>query len=401
MDKVRPVEAALLIGVLSVMLNPFLPDIRLGNLTLHLSPVDVVFLLVALSSPIFRWEGVKYLLLRNRTYYLLSGLFLLSVLISALLSPNPTTSLKEVVQLSGYLWILPLILAYDPHIPWVYRAGGRILVLVSTLVLLPYFYVLGWVRFNPFNLHPNPTGFLFALFSVVLAHYGHTTYSLLSVLLTSMTFSRSAMGALFSAFLLKGVIDGKGRIFNLSVAVVTAALLFVSPYALRGFLNVRDYINSHVFPTEKNEREFKPPIDVVRGKSYEILRLLMWEATYEMWKKRPITGIGLGRYREEWKAECNRGELPDRVCTKWVENVDPHNVFVQILGETGVLGFVTFTAFLIFLFVRVAGNTLSLTVLVMTLLFALLQPFPLFTRNLAPLVWLLLFYGGAIRWKGD
>ncbi len=401
MDKVRPVETALLIGILSVVLNLLVPDVRIGSFTLHLSPVDAIFLLVALSSTVFRWEGVKYVLTRNRAYYLLSGLFLSAVLLSALLSPAPLPSLKETFQIAAYLWILPLILAYDPDIPWVYRIGGKVLVLLSALVLLPYFYVLGWARFNPFNLHPNPTGFLFALFSVVLAHYGYTAYSLLSVILTSMTFSRSAMGSLFSAFVLKGAVERGKRAFNFASAIVTVALLFASPYALRGFLNLRTYVNSHVLHTEGYERKYKPPIDVVRGESYEVLRLLMWEATYRMWEKRPLTGIGFGRYREEWKAQCRKGDLPKKVCTKWVENVDPHNLFVQILGETGVLGFLTFSIFLIFLFLRVAGNPLSLTVLIMTLLFSLLQPSPLFTRNLAPLVWLLLFYGGVVRWKGD
>ena len=140
---------------------------------------------------------------------------------------------------------------------------------------------------------------------------------------------------------------------------------------------------------------------MVRGKSYEILRVLMWKATYDMWRKRPLVGIGFGRYREEWREECSRGELPKEVCTKWVENVDPHNVFVQVLSETGVLGATTFLLLLLFVLLRVLREPLSLTVFLMTLLFGLLQPFPLFTRNLAPLVWLLLFYGGVVKWKGS
>ena len=401
MDKVRPVEAALLIGVLSVVLNPFAPRVEMGSITIHLSPVDMVFLAVGASALLLRWREARGILQRNRTYFLLSGLFLLSVLLSALLSPHPAVSLKDTVQVTGYLWVLPFVLAYSPNVPWVYRNGGKVLVLLSSLLLLPYFYLYGWVRFNPFNLHPNFTGFLFALFAVVLAHYGSTTLSVLSVLITSMTFSRSAMGSLFSALILKGFLTRRRMAFYLTSALLTATLLFVSPYALRGFLVARDYVRNHVLPVAAQEEEFKPAIGVVRGKSYEILRVLMWKATYDMWRKRPLVGIGFGRYREEWREECSRGELPKEVCTKWVENVDPHNVFVQVLSETGVLGATTFLLLLLFVLLRVLREPLSLTVFLMTLLFGLLQPFPLFTRNLAPLVWLLLFYGGVVKWKGS
>lgn len=369
---------------------------------MHVSPVDVIFLFLGISAIVLKRHESMEIVKGNRRYYALSGLFLLTVLLSAILSPGPLTPLKELIQLAGYMWIIPLILAYRPDVPRVYVLGAKAIVIFAAVILIPYFYLFGWVRFNPFNIHANPTGFLFALFTVILAHYGRTWLAVLSSVVTSFTFSRSAMGALFASFLFKGSMEKGRRMLNFSLGILSIFLLFTSPYMLRGFVAVKSYIRD-VIPVSKAEkqRDYKPPIDVLRGKSYEIVRVLIWEASLKMWEHRPLTGIGFGRYEEEWKVSCETDELPDRLCTKWVRNVDAHNVFIQVLSETGVLGFITFVLLFTFIAVRLVGSPLALIVLFMTFLFGLLQPFPLFTRNLAPIVWLLLFHGGVIRWKRE
>ena len=398
MDRVRPVETALLIGLLLIVLNVLNPLVELGRIIVHISPVDVVFALVGASALVFRRRESLALIRRNSTYYLLSGLFITSVLLSALLSPHRAVPLRESAQLIAYLWILPLILAYEPNVPWVYRTGAKVLTVVGAFLLFPYFYFFGWVRFNPFNIHANITGFLFALFSLILTHYGETGMAALSTVVASFTFSRAALGSLFSTLLMKGFLERKRWLPHLSLAALSVALLFASPYALRGFIKVRDHIKSKLVKVEGGIG-YKPPIDVLRGKGYEMIRVLMWESSLKMWEEKPLTGIGLGRFREEWESECREGKLPDRLCVKWVGNVDPHNVFLHVISETGIVGLTTFLLLFAFVAFRVAGNSLALSVLVMTFLFALLQPFPLFIRNLAPIVWLLLFYGGVIRWR--
>jgi len=402
MDRLRPSETALLIGILSVVLNVLGLSVPVGSISLHVSPVDVIFLFLGISAIVLKRHESMEIVKGNRRYYALSGLFLLTVLLSAILSPGPLTPLKELIQLAGYMWIIPLILAYRPDVPRVYVLGAKAIVIFAAVILIPYFYLFGWVRFNPFNIHANPTGFLFALFTVILAHYGRTWLAVLSSVVTSFTFSRSAMGALFASFLFKGSMEKGRRMLNFSLGILSIFLLFTSPYMLRGFVAVKSYIRD-VIPVSKAEkqRDYKPPIDVLRGKSYEIVRVLIWEASLKMWEHRPLTGIGFGRYEEEWKVSCETDELPDRLCTKWVRNVDAHNVFIQVLSETGVLGFITFVLLFTFIAVRLVGSPLALTVLFMTFLFGLLQPFPLFTRNLAPIVWLLLFHGGVIRWKRE
>ncbi len=401
MDRLRPSETALLIGVLSVVLNVLGLSVPVGGIPVYVSPVDTVFLILGLSAVLLKGNEVLEILRNNRIYYALSGLFLLSALFSALLSPDPLPPLKEVLQLAGYMWVIPLILAYRPDVQRVYVLSARAVVIFAAVILIPYFYLFGWVRFNPFNIHANPTGFLFALFTVILAHYGRTWLAVLSSVVTSFTFSRSALGALFASFLFKGYVEKNRRMLNFSLGILSILLLFASPYVLRGFVAVRSYISTTLISTDKGEGKRKPPIDVIRGRNYEILRLLMWEASLKMWQNRPLTGIGPGRYAEQWEASCEADKLPDRLCSPPVKNVDAHNVFIQVLSETGILGFATFILLFIFITVRIVGNPLALTVLFMTFLFGLLQPFPLFTRNLAPIVWLLLFHGGVIRWKRE
>jgi len=74
-------------------------------------------------------------------------------------------------------------------------------------------------------------------------------------------------------------------------------------------------------------------------------RLILWDKTYHLIKKRPVTGVGMGN----WQVH-----LPDATLSGLWRGEDlnytfqrPHNDFLWILSETGIIGF---NLFLIFLF---------------------------------------------------
>ncbi len=68
-------------------------------------------------------------------------------------------------------------------------------------------------------------------------------------------------------------------------------------------------------------------------------RLLFWRAGIEMFKDHPIIGVGVGQFRYQFK---------NYVTVTHLREPDTHNIFIEQLAETGVIGF---TIFLLVLFV--------------------------------------------------
>src|SRR5260221_114141 len=69
----------------------------------------------------------------------------------------------------------------------------------------------------------------------------------------------------------------------------------------------------------------------------EVGRLAVWQAAATLFFGHPFLGVGYGNYRFLY-ADFIRGAEPGRL--------DAHNLYLQLLAETGVVGFLTFTILL-------------------------------------------------------
>ena len=75
---------------------------------------------------------------------------------------------------------------------------------------------------------------------------------------------------------------------------------------------------------------------VSEGEDTMGLRYALWEAAIRMFKEKPVTGVGIGIYR--FLVPLYSQDLPFiRGRSIWV-----HNTYIQILVETGIVGFVLF-----------------------------------------------------------
>jgi O-antigen ligase len=75
---------------------------------------------------------------------------------------------------------------------------------------------------------------------------------------------------------------------------------------------------------------------VIEGSDTMGLRYDLWTAAWRMFKEKPITGVGIGVYR--WIVpQYSRDLLYIRDRNIWV-----HNTYIQILAETGIVGFILF-----------------------------------------------------------
>jgi O-antigen ligase len=76
-----------------------------------------------------------------------------------------------------------------------------------------------------------------------------------------------------------------------------------------------------------------------RDTSETDIRLDLWDAAIRMTEDHLITGVGIGEYRNRLP-DYGRGKAEGK-------NAGAHNMYLQILAETGIIGFGLFMALLI------------------------------------------------------
>lgn len=79
-------------------------------------------------------------------------------------------------------------------------------------------------------------------------------------------------------------------------------------------------------------------------------RLLMWRSAFQMFQDHPLLGVGMGHYEKAYQTRYILPEAKER--TQW----HAHNNIMQMLGERGALGAVTFCGmWLYFMFFSLHG----------------------------------------------
>ena len=71
------------------------------------------------------------------------------------------------------------------------------------------------------------------------------------------------------------------------------------------------------------------------------LRYSLWEAGWKMWLDHPINGVGVGQYNSNLLQYMQLIGGPER------GGLSPHNTYVHVLSETGIVGFFLFMAMLV------------------------------------------------------
>lgn len=96
---------------------------------------------------------------------------------------------------------------------------------------------------------------------------------------------------------------------------------------------------------------FNARMATVADKSYQSNseRILMWNSAWKMFNDNPIAGVGLGQYAEKYQTEYISPEAKER------GQGHAHNNFLQLLAETGLIGFLSFC----FMFGAIIFNTLK------------------------------------------
>jgi O-antigen ligase len=167
--------------------------------------------------------------------------------------------------------------------------------------------------------HPSylPIGFLLFL-----------TFIIFSVFITG---ERMALLLTLASF----IIIFFGLILDKKITIKTAILICL--------LNIGGVVLFVLYFPEISERSLHSSIiKILNWKTSDYGYI--WKTSYEVWMQSPFFGVGLHKYREACYSLADAGLIS-------IKNIDPgalcfhpHNITLQLLSETGIIGFVLFYA---------------------------------------------------------
>lgn len=138
------------------------------------------------------------------------------------------------------------------------------------------------------------------------------------------TVSRSGILLLFGAFGLILIFQPRVKNKVGAIILLVAGLLVVSFFSDSIFRIIRD-----IFPA------------IQEGTDTVGLRYNLWRAGWRMWLENPLGGVGIGQYnRSLWRYMLD-------IQGPTVGSTSPHNTYVQVLSETGIMGFILFMMMLV------------------------------------------------------
>lgn len=137
------------------------------------------------------------------------------------------------------------------------------------------------------------------------------------------TVSRSGILLLFGAFGLILIFQPQVKNKVSLIVLMVVGLIALSFFSDSIFQIIRD-----IFPA------------IQEGTDTVGLRYNLWRAGWKMWLDHPLTGVGIGQYNYTlWRYMIGM-EGPT------VGSTTPHNTYVQVLSETGIVGFSLFIGLL-------------------------------------------------------
>lgn len=144
------------------------------------------------------------------------------------------------------------------------------------------------------------------------------------------------------------LITGERMVFLLFCFSLILILIFLKKYKILfitvffGLIILINFNSSHV---QNRYGDFKNIILNFEDSSYGKL----YSSGYRLWKKNPLNGVGVKNFRVDCNLELNdtRPENGHPLCS-----THPHNLYLELMSETGLLGLLLFIAFNLLIFLK-------------------------------------------------
>ena len=265
-------------------------------------------------------------------YFIAIGLFIISMLLSALFSGDIIYGLKRWADM--WIWrFMPFVVVI--FLLNNYIDAKKVMLtgfagITLTSVYAVYQGLSGMSRANGFYGHPMTLGGWLCIF--------------LPLLLIEF-FERRLLGKYYWLAGLAFCICSAGLVFNatrgawLAVAIVSAVLLIYYMFKSKRNLAVSIIFVALISTVLVNNPKFMHRLDTIDDfDKYQsnTERILIWQSAWNMFKDHPILGVGLGQYTENYQQKYISLQAKEPNLTH------AHNNFMQMLAENGIVGFAGF-----------------------------------------------------------
>ena len=265
-------------------------------------------------------------------YFIAIGLFIISMLLSALFSGDIIYGLKRWADM--WIWrFMPFVVVI--FLLNNYIDAKKVMLtgfagITLTSVYAVYQGLSGLSRANGFYGHPMTLGGWLCIF--------------LPLLLIEF-FERKLLGKYYWLAGLAFCICSAGLVFNatrgawLAVAIVSAVLLIYYMFKSKRNLAVSIIFVALISTVLVNNPKFMHRLDTIDDfDKYQsnTERILIWQSAWNMFKDHPILGVGLGQYTENYQQKYISLQAKEPNLTH------AHNNFMQMLAENGIVGFAGF-----------------------------------------------------------
>ena len=267
-----------------------------------------------------------------KEYFIAIGLFIISMLLSALFSGDIAYGVKRWADM--WIWrFMPFVVVifllnnyFDAKKVMLTGFAG----ITVASVYAVYQGLSGMSRANGFYGHPMTLGGWLCIF--------------LPLLLIEF-FERKLLGKYYWLAGLAFCVCSAGIVFNatrgawLAVAIVGAVLLIYYMFKSKRNLAVSIIFVALISTVLVNNPKFMHRLDTIDDfNKYQsnTERIIIWQSAWNMFKDHPILGVGLGQYTENYQQKYISPQA------KEPKLGHAHNNFMQMLAENGIVGFAGF-----------------------------------------------------------
>lgn len=206
---------------------------------------------------------------------------------------------------------------------------------------------------------------------------------LVSIIITG---DRSPLITFFITFLMIVIFSFNNRKYHLYI-LSACLLIFLSFLSFSKSSNFRYIENTKMLMTATNEKNLK-------SKFLTTLKDNPWSAhyltAYEIFKSSILFGKGV----KSFKIECKKFPDIDSSFAKSRCSTHPHNIFMELISETGLIGLILFLSALVVFIKRNYYDAISSNNLIFFLLIAILVPIKptgaLFSTWFGSLIWIIM-----------
>jgi len=306
---IHPFDMAALVLVAAV----FIDYIIHGNVHIRMSELDPPFLVLITATVI----SALFAYNKSLTIVPVGRIILLYLIFHCLFTMTLRLGVRRVVV----FYILQVFILSLLNIALFLKSGGA-----------ERIYGPAWLGFEPYSMTAFPMAVMFLLLSNSRAE--RWRWSCVALVILLAVFATQARGPLLTVILSLPVALfaagyyrrnktiarlGPVRVLVPLVVIVALVLLLLGPVLYQGlFVRVEDFLAS-----------MKHPQGTVA------LRLVLWQTALEGFLKNPITGVGIGNFKNI-AAIVPQAKL--NPLWQYVSTMSAHNVILHYLCETGLFG---------------------------------------------------------------